>query len=231
MSTKSRARRADNRQEKTPGDEPQALMMGSWCLPHQRESEQTAASGKNLAAVVLMQVKNERIVRAELLALAPGARCRLGRSVGSGAPQAGPLTMQWTAIGRFQQSSRSMPGTSEIRRECWSRGRIVSALLSGAQGGCLPSVEPPNRLNPPSAFQAPRAMGVDAHCLTPRDEATSSQSSLWTPLWILLWIAALACRRAPATLSVARVSPGKLPGADFLTTLAMASSRQLKPTT
>jgi hypothetical protein len=27
---------------------------------------------------------------AELLALAPGARCRLGRSVGSGAPEAGP---------------------------------------------------------------------------------------------------------------------------------------------
>jgi len=27
------------------------------------------------------------------------------------------------------------PGTSEIRRECWSRGRIVSALLVGAQGG------------------------------------------------------------------------------------------------
>jgi hypothetical protein len=36
------------------------------------------------------------------------------------------------------------PGTSEIRRECWSRGRIVSALLAAAQGGCHPSVEPPN---------------------------------------------------------------------------------------
>ena len=36
------------------------------------------------------------------------------------------------------------PGTSEIRRECSSRGRIVSALLAGAQGGCLPSVQPPN---------------------------------------------------------------------------------------
>jgi hypothetical protein len=40
--------------------------------------------------------------------------------------------------------STATPGTSEIRRECWSRGRIVSALLCGAQGGCLPSVEPPN---------------------------------------------------------------------------------------
>ena len=28
--------------------------------------------------------------------------------------------------------------------KCWSRGRIVSALLSAAQGGCLPSMEPPN---------------------------------------------------------------------------------------
>ncbi len=31
-----------------------------------------------------------------------------------------------------------------IRQECWSRGRIVSSLLSAAQGGCLPSMEPPN---------------------------------------------------------------------------------------
>jgi hypothetical protein len=28
--------------------------------------------------------------------------------------------------------------------ESWSRGRIVSALLMSAPGGCLPSVEPPN---------------------------------------------------------------------------------------
>ena len=40
-------------------------------------------------------------------------------------------------------NSLDTPGTSEIRRECWSRGRIVSALLAAAQGGCLPSVEPP----------------------------------------------------------------------------------------
>jgi hypothetical protein len=40
---------------------------------------------------------------AELLALAPGARCRVGRSFGSGAPQA----MQWTAI---------TPGTSHLVR-------------------------------------------------------------------------------------------------------------------
>jgi hypothetical protein len=77
---------------------------------------------------------------AELPALAPGARYQVGRSVGSGAPGA----VQWTATRLFQQSSLDTPGTSEIRRECWSRGRIVSALLAGAQGGCLPSMEPPN---------------------------------------------------------------------------------------
>jgi hypothetical protein len=38
----------------------------------------------------------------------------------------------------------SHPGKPEIRRESWSRSRIVSALLSDAQGGCLPSMEPPN---------------------------------------------------------------------------------------
>ena len=70
----------------------------------------------------------------ELPALAPGARCRVGRSVGSGAPQA----MQWTATGLTRQErQRSV-------EKCWSRGRIVSALLTAAQGGCLPSMEPPN---------------------------------------------------------------------------------------
>jgi len=49
---------------------------------------------------------------AELPALAPGARCRLGRSFVSGAPQA----VQWTASGRFRRRSGSIepatPGTS-----------------------------------------------------------------------------------------------------------------------
>ena len=40
-----------------------------------------------------------------------------------------------------------------IRQEGW-RGRIVSALLSGAQGGCLPSMEPPN---PDAATMLPPA--------------------------------------------------------------------------
>ena len=38
--------------------------------------------------------------------------------------------------------------------KCWSRGRIVSALLAAAQGGCRPSMEPPNpvaaTMGPPS---------------------------------------------------------------------------------
>ncbi len=41
--------------------------------------------------------------------------------------------------GRSCRSWHLGPGPSEIRRECSSRGRIVSALLAGAQGGCLPS--------------------------------------------------------------------------------------------
>jgi hypothetical protein len=87
------------------------------------------------------QLRGRLIVRsggfqlwAELPALAPGARCRLGRSVGSGAPRA----VQWTATGLTRQErQRSV-------EKCWSRGRIVSALLLAAQGGCLPSVEPLN---------------------------------------------------------------------------------------
>jgi hypothetical protein len=52
-------------------------------------------------------------------------------------------TLQWTAIGLFQHNSHP-PGTSEIRPDCWSRGPIISALLAVAQGGCHPSMEPPN---------------------------------------------------------------------------------------
>jgi hypothetical protein len=54
------------------------------------------------------------------------------------------------------------PGTSVIRRECWSRGRIVSALLAAAQGGCLPSMEPPN----PVAVMMVPAPGVSKSCST-----------------------------------------------------------------
>ena len=70
---------------------------------------------------------------AELPALAPGARCQ-------GDVPLGPGHLR-RCSGRRRCDT---PGTSEIRRECWSRGRIVSALLLAAQGGCLPSMEPPN---------------------------------------------------------------------------------------
>ncbi len=46
--------------------------------------------------------------------------------------------------------------------KCWSRGRIVSALLSAAQGGCLPSMEPPN---PVAATMVP-AKGASKDCST-----------------------------------------------------------------
>ena len=40
-------------------------------------------------------------------------------------------------------------------QECWSRGRILSALRSAAQGGCRPSREPPN---PVAATMVPAAV-------------------------------------------------------------------------
>jgi len=106
---------------------------------------------------------------AELPAQAPGARCQSGRSVGSGAPGA----VQWTATRLFRQTSDT-PGTSEIRRECWSRGRIVSALLAGAQGGCLPSMEPPN---PIAATMGPPAGVSNGFC--PFDTALHRRQRLY----------------------------------------------------
>ena len=55
-------------------------------------------------------------------------------------------------------------GSPEIRQECWSKGRIVSALLAAAQGGCLPSVKPPNRTRSASDEQGLPA-GSDAHSM------------------------------------------------------------------
>jgi len=61
--------------------------------------------GLCLATAVIVFRSGDFQLWAELPALAPGARCRLGRSVESGEPQAGPLTVQWTAI---------RPGTSHL---------------------------------------------------------------------------------------------------------------------
>ena len=61
----------------------------------------------------------------------------------SGAPETRENPGRERCSGRVDART-SNPGKPEIRRECWSRGRIVSALLFDAQGGCLPSLEPPN---------------------------------------------------------------------------------------
>ena len=58
----------------------------------------------------------------ELPALAPGARCRLGRSVGSGAPRA----MQWTAI---------RPGTSVDPSRVLEQGPDRQRAPTGCSGG------------------------------------------------------------------------------------------------
>ncbi len=83
---------------------------------------------------------------AELPALAPGARCRVGRSIESGAPEADLWT---SAVNGAVDGANLLQEMSHQERQgsvekCWSRGRIVSALLAGAQGGFLPSVGPPN---------------------------------------------------------------------------------------
>ena len=87
----------------------------------------------------------------------------MGLPVGSGAPEAGyenvPFTVQWTAGLLAEQ--RPTPGKPEIRQDCWSRGRIVSALLAAGEGGCLPSMEPPNRAHTPSDERR-LAAGIDA---------------------------------------------------------------------
>ena len=59
---------------------------------------------------------------------------------------------------------RHTPGKPEIRQECWSRGRIVSALLAAAEGGCLPSMKPPNRAHSPSDEKMLVA-GIDAYLM------------------------------------------------------------------
>jgi hypothetical protein len=47
---------------------------------------------------------------------------------------------------RGSPSGRTRQEHQRSVEKCWSRGRIVSALLAGAQGGCLLSVVPPNPL-------------------------------------------------------------------------------------
>ncbi len=68
---------------------------------------------------------------AELPALAPGARCRVGRSVGSGAPE----TVQWRATGLLEQSSRDTPGTSEIPSRVLEQGPDRQRAPTDCSGG------------------------------------------------------------------------------------------------
>ncbi len=80
-------------------------------------------------------------------------RWHLGPGVHRDVPL-GPGHLRRCSGRRVSPPGKTTPGTSEIRRECWSRGRIVSALLVAAQGGCRPSMEPPN---PVAATMGPTA--------------------------------------------------------------------------
>jgi hypothetical protein len=65
---------------------------------------------------------------AELPALAPGARCRLGRSVGSGAPQA----MQWTACVSSRKShARNIRDPSRVLEQGPDRQRAPDVWCGG----------------------------------------------------------------------------------------------------
>jgi hypothetical protein len=93
-----------------------------------------------------------------------GRSCRrwhLGPGVDWDVPL-GPGHLRRCSGRRVSPPGKTTPGTSVIRRECWSRGRIVSALLAAAQGGCLPSMEPPN---PVAATMGPPS-GASKDCST-----------------------------------------------------------------
>jgi hypothetical protein len=90
---------------------------------------------------------------AELLALAPGARCRLGRSFGSGAPCAMhekirwtmKLAMQWTASGLLKVNSHARnirdpsrvleQGPDRQRAPLWCSGG-VSSICGASESRC-----------------------------------------------------------------------------------------------
>jgi hypothetical protein len=109
---------------------PGRLLAHSGCLP--------LGAARNWAWFVLGHSR-DRLMSVSLIVGRSCWRWHLGPGVYRDVPF-GPGHLR-RCIGRRRCDT---PGTSGIRRECWSRGRIVSALLSGAQGGCLPSMEPPN---------------------------------------------------------------------------------------
>ena len=85
----------------------------------------------------------DRQIRRSLVVGRSCRRWHLGPGVEWDVPL-GPGHLRRRSGRRVSPPGKTTPGTSVIRRECWSRGRIVSALLAAAQGGCLPSMEPPN---------------------------------------------------------------------------------------
>jgi hypothetical protein len=94
-------------------------------------------SGAAVRSVDRFQIRRSLVV---------GRSCRrwhLGPGVHRDVPL-GPGHLRRCSGRRVSPPGKTTPGTSVIRRECWSRGRIVSALLAAAQGGCRPSMEPPN---------------------------------------------------------------------------------------
>jgi hypothetical protein len=104
-------------------------------------------SGAAVRSVDRFQIRKSLVV---------GRSCRcwhLGPGVEWDVPL-GPGHLRRCSGRRVSPPGNDTPGTSVIRQECWSRGRIVSALLAAAQGGCLPSMEPPNpvaaTMGPPS---------------------------------------------------------------------------------
>ena len=79
------------RHNKARSDSPGHLSAQPWCRPKGGRAQ--------LCGRLIVFRSGGFQLWAELPALAPGARCRVGRSVGSGAPQA----MQWTATGLTRQ--------------------------------------------------------------------------------------------------------------------------------
>jgi hypothetical protein len=103
----------------------------------------------------------DRQIRRSLVVGRSCRRWHLGPGVEWDVPL-GPGHLRRCSGRRVSPPGKTTPGTSVIRRECWSRGRIVSALLAAAQGGCLPSMEPPN---PVAATMGPAA-GASKGCST-----------------------------------------------------------------
>ena len=75
--------------------------------------------------------KQQQIVRLQQ----PGSQSDCSHRGWVELPPLAPQAMQWTATGLIQQFSHDRPETSEIRRECWSRGRDRQCALEIDCGG------------------------------------------------------------------------------------------------